>query len=123
MKLIDAEPFIKAWKESGNSRKEKAKSLMESGNYPDYNEGVVFNGAADIVLALAEQLENAPSAAWTSVNDKQPDEDGIYLVAYDADLIIGERAYRNGKWARDNELGKIRYWMLIPGFPEVSKDD
>ena len=123
MKLIDAEPFINAWKESGNSKKEEAKVLMNSGIYSEYNKGVALNAAADLVLALAEQLENAPSTAWTSVNDKQPDEDGIYLVAYDADLIIGERAYRNGKWARDNELGKIRYWMLIPGFPEVSKDD
>lgn len=123
MRLIDAEPFIKAWKKSGKSKKAKAKALMNSGIYSEYDKGVTLDCIANLVLALAEQLENAPSTAWVSVKDKQPDEDGIYLVAYDADLIIGERAYRNGKWARDDELGKIRYWMLIPGFPEVSKDD
>lgn len=56
---------------------------MNSGIYSEYDKGVALDGASDLVLALAEQLENASSTTWTSVKDKQPEEDGIYLAVYD----------------------------------------
>ena len=100
MRLVDVEPFIKAWKQSGNGKKAKAKTLMNSGIYSEYEKGVAIDCVADLVLALAEQLENAPSTTWTNVKDKQPEEDGIYLVVYDFlnwKNLIGKRKFVNGK--------------------------
>ncbi len=118
MRLVDVEPFIEAWKEVGKSKKAKAKALMNSGIYSEYDKGVVLDGASDIVLALAEYLENAPSTAWTSVKDKQPEENGIYLAVYDSlswKNLIGKRKFVNGKWVGNVE--PVKFWMLIPKIP------
>lgn len=118
MRLVDVEPFIKAWKQSGNGKKAEAKALMNSGIYSEYDKGVVLDGAADLVLALAEQLENAPSTAWTSVKDKQPEEDGIYLAVYDFwnfGNLIATREFANGKWVDNGN--PVKFWMLIPEIP------
>lgn len=87
-------------------------------DYEDKHKGVAFDCAADLVLALAEQLENAPSTAWTSVKDKQPEEDGIYLVVYDFwnwENLIATREFVNGKWV-DNK-NPVKFWMLVPKIP------
>ena len=118
MRLVDVEPIIEGWKETGNSKKAKAKALMNSGIYSEYNKGVALDAASDLVLALAEQLENAPSTAWTSVKDKQPEEDGIYLAFYDFwnwENLIATREFVNGKWI-DNKK-PVKFWMLIPKIP------
>ena len=118
MRLVDVEPFIKAWKQSGNGKKDEAKALMNSGIYSEYDKGVALDGAADLVLALAEQLENAPSTAWTSVKDKQPEEDGTYLAVYDFliwENLIGKRNFVNGKWVDNGN--PVKFWMLIPKIP------
>lgn len=118
MKLVDVEPFIKAWRQSGNGKKDEAKALMNSGIYSEYDKGVSIDAVADLVLALAEQLENAPSTAWTSVKDKQPEEDGIYLAVYDFwhwDNCIGTMQFKDGKWL--NERHPVKFWMLIPEIP------
>ena len=118
MRLVDVEPFIKAWKQSGNGKKAEAKALMNGGIYYEYDKGVVLDGAADLVLALAEQLENAPSTAWTSVKDKQPEEDGIYLAVYDFwnfGNLIATREFANGKWVDNGN--PVKFWMLIPEIP------
>nr|DAJ02877.1 MAG TPA: hypothetical protein [Caudoviricetes sp.] len=118
MRLVDVEPFIKGWKKSGNGKKAEAKTLMNSGIYSEYDKGVALDCVADLVLALVEQLENAPSTAWTSVRDKQPKEDGIYLAVYDFlswKNLIGKRKFVNGKWA-DNKK-PVKFWMLIPKIP------
>ena len=118
MRLVDVEPFIKAWKQSGNGKKDEAKALMNSGIYSECEKGVAFDCAADIVLALAEQLENAPSTAWTSVKDKQPEEDGIYLAVYDFwnfGNLIATREFANGKWVDNGN--PVKFWMLIPEIP------
>lgn len=118
MRLVDVEPFIKAWKQSGNGKKAEAKALMNSGIYSEYDKGVVLDGAADLVLALAEQLENAPSTAWTSVKDKQPEEDGIYLAVYDFwnfGNLIATREFASGKWVDNGN--PVKFWMLIPEIP------
>lgn len=60
MRLIDVEPFIEAWKKSGNGNKAKAKTLMNSGIYSEYDKGVALDAVADLVLALAKQLEKLP---------------------------------------------------------------
>ena len=118
MRLVDVKPIIEGWKETGNSKKAKAKALMNSGIYSEYNKGVALDAASDLVLALAEQLENAPSIAWTNVKDKQPKEDGIYLAVYDSliwENLIGKRKFVNGKWI-DNK-NPVKFWMLIPKIP------
>ena len=118
MRLVDVEPFIEAWKQSGNGKKAEAKALMNSGIYSEYDKGVALDGAADLVLALAEQLENAPSTAWTSVKDKQPEEDGIYLAIYDFwnfGNLIATREFANGKWVDNGN--PVKFWMLIPEIP------
>ena len=35
MRLVDVEPFIEAWKKSGNGKKDEAKALMKSGIYSE----------------------------------------------------------------------------------------
>jgi hypothetical protein len=118
MRLIDVEPFIKAWKQSGNGKKAQAKALMNSGIYSEYDKGVVLDGAANLVLALAEMLENAPSTTWTSVKDKQPEKDGIYLAVYDfwnCKNIIAAMEFVNGKWVDNGN--PVKFWMLIPKIP------
>lgn len=118
MRLVDVEPFIEAWKQSGNGKKAEAKALMNSGIYSEYDKGVALDAVADLVLALAKQLENAPSTTWTSVKDKQPEEDGIYLAVYDFwnwENLIATRAFVNGKWI-DNKK-PVKFWMLIPKIP------
>lgn len=118
MKLVDVEPFIEGWKETGSSKKDKAKTLMNSGIYSEYNKGVALDCVADLVLALAEQLENAPSTAWTSVKDKQPEEDGIYLAVYDFrnwENMVAKRKFVNGKWL--DHGNPVKFWMLIPKIP------
>lgn len=120
MRLVDVEPFIEAWKKSGNGKKDEAKALMNSGIYSEYDKGVALDGAADLVLALAEQLENAPSTTWTSVKDKQPEEDGIYLTAYDFwcfENCVSAREFRNGRWGEEERRGAVKFWMLIPKIP------
>lgn len=122
MRLVDVEPIIEGWKKSGNGKKDEAKALMNSGIYYEYDKGVALDGAADLVLALAEQLENAPSTAWTSVRDKQPKEDGIYLAVYDFLIwknLIRKRKFVNGKWI-DNKK-PVKFWMLIPKIPGDNK--
>ena len=118
MRLVDVEPIIEAWKKSSSSKKAEAKALMNSGIYSEYNKGVAFDCAADLVLALAEQLENVPSTAWISVKDKQPEKDGIYLAVYDFwnwENLIATREFVNGKWV-DNK-NPVKFWMLIPKIP------
>ena len=43
MRLVDVEPIIEGWKETGNSKKAKAKALMNSGIYSEYNKGVALD--------------------------------------------------------------------------------
>lgn len=118
MRLVDVEPIIEAWKKSGSRKKAEAKALMNSGIYSEYDKGVAFDCAADLVLALAEQLENAPSTAWISVKDKQPEKDGIYLAVYDFlswKNLIGKRKFVNGEWVGNRN--PVKFWMLIPKIP------
>ena len=118
MRLVDVEPFIEAWKKSGNVKKDEAKALMNSGIYSEYDKGVILDSTANLVLALAEMLENAPSTTWTSVKDKQPEKDGIYLAVYDfwnCKNLIAAREFVNGKWV-DND-NTVKFWMRIPKIP------
>lgn len=118
MRLVDVEPFIEAWKKSGNVKKDEAKALMNSGIYSEYDKGVILDSTANLVLALAEMLENAPSTTWTSVKDKQPEKDGIYLAVYDfwnCKNLIAAREFVNGKWV-DND-NPVKFWMRIPKIP------
>lgn len=118
MRLVDVEPFIEAWKKSGNGKKAEAKALMNSGIYSEYDKGVILDSTANLVLALAEMLENAPSTTWTSVKDKQPEKDGIYLAVYDFwnwKNLIAAREFVNGKWVDNNN--PVKFWMRIPKIP------
>ena len=144
MRLVDVEPFIKAWKQSGNGKKDEAKALMNSGIYSEYNKGVVLNAAADLVLALAEQLENYPSIAWTSVKDELPemteevtevDGDREYTLWYESKpvLVFDKTVYDetsrmqtavltdDGGWLTtfdEKRLENVTHWMPLPAEPE-----
>lgn len=144
MRLVDVEPFIKAWKESGNGKKDEAKALMNSGIYSEYDKGVALDAVADLVLALAKQLENAPSAAWTSVKDKLPemteevtevDGDREYTLWYESKpvLVFDETVYDetsrmqtavltdDGDWLTtfdEKRLENVTHWMPLPAEPE-----
>ena len=129
MRLVDVEPFIKAWKQSGNGKKDEAKALMNSGIYSEYNKGVALDAAADLVLALAKQLENYPSISWTSVKDKLP-EYGEYVLVFTEGCSaighLGEDRFGKNKWKSDSidEWGDVEiledvtHWMPLPDEPK-----
>nr|DAL93005.1 MAG TPA: Protein of unknown function (DUF551) [Caudoviricetes sp.] len=144
MRLVDVEPFIEAWKESGNGKKAEAKALMNSGIYSEYDKGVALDAVADLVLALAKQLENYPSIAWTNVKDKLPemteevtevDGDRECTLWYESKpvLVFDETVYDetsrmqtavltdDGDWLTtfdEKRLENVTHWMPLPDEPE-----
>ena len=129
MRLVDVEPFIKTWKQSGNGKKDEAKALMNSGIYSEYDKGVAIDAVADLVLALTKQLENYPSIGWISVKDKLP-EYGEYVLVFTEGCIaigcLGEDRFGKNKWKSDgvDEWGDVEilkdvtHWMPLPDEPK-----
>lgn len=144
MRLVDVEPFIKAWKQSGNGKKDEAKALMNSGIYSEYDKGVAIDCAADLVLALAKQLENYPSIGWISVKDELPemteevtevDGDRECTLWYESKpvLVFDETVYDetsrmqtavltdDGDWLTtfdEKRLENVTHWMPLPDEPK-----
>lgn len=144
MRLVDVEPFIKAWKQSGNGKKDEAKALMNSGIYSEYDKGVALDAVAGLVLALAKQLENYPSIGWIGVKDKLPktteevtevDGDREYTLWYESKsvLVFDETVYDetsrmqtavltdDGDWLTtfdEKRLENVTHWMPLPDEPK-----
>ena len=128
MRLVDVEPFIKGWKQSGNGKKAEAKALMNSGIYSEYDKGVALDCVAGLVLALAKQLENYPSIGWISVKDKLPEYREYVLVFTEGCIVIGcskEDEYGEKEWESDyidewgeaETLRNVTHWMPLPNKP------
>lgn len=60
MRLVDITPIVNGWNDAVKEKLEEAKTLMASGNYPDYNKGVVKEQVANLVSGLVDDLMSAP---------------------------------------------------------------
>lgn len=60
IRLVNIVPVVNGWKTAALENKSEAQKLMNSGNIPDYNAGLVKSAAADLVAGMAEDLMKAP---------------------------------------------------------------
>lgn len=87
------------------------------------------NMGESIDLKEAEEwIDTVPTAMqlWTSVKNKQPDEDGIYLTVYDFwcfENCVSAREFRNGRWGEEERRGAVKFWMPIPEIPKDNKNE
>lgn len=61
IRLVNVVPIVNGWNDAAKKNLEKAKTLMASGNYHDYNAGVVKEGVANLISGLADDLIKAPA--------------------------------------------------------------
>lgn len=54
IRLVNIVPVVNGWKTAALENKREAQKLMNSGNIPDYNAGLVKSAAADLVAELAD---------------------------------------------------------------------
>ena len=60
IRLVNIVPVVNGWKTTALENKREAQKLMNSGNIPDYNAGLVKSAAADLVAGMAGDLLKAP---------------------------------------------------------------
>ena len=60
-RLVNVVPIVNGWNDAAKKNLDEAKTLMASGNYPDYNAGVVKEGVANLISWLADDLMKAPA--------------------------------------------------------------
>jgi hypothetical protein len=61
IRLVNVVPIVNEWNDAAKKNLDEAKTLMASGNYPDYNAGVVKEGVANLISWLADDLMKAPA--------------------------------------------------------------
>ena len=61
IRLVNVVPIVNEWNDAAKKNLDEAKTLMASGNYPDYNAGVVKEGVANLVSGFADDLMKAPA--------------------------------------------------------------
>lgn len=61
MRLVNVVPIVNGWNDAAKKNLEEAKTLMASGNYHDYNVGVIKEGVANLISGLADALMKAPA--------------------------------------------------------------
>lgn len=61
IRLVNVVPIVNGWNDAAKKNLDEAKTLMASGNYPDYNAGVVKEGVANLISWLADDLIKAPA--------------------------------------------------------------
>ena len=60
IRLVNIVPVVNGWKTAALENKREAQKLMNSGNIPDYNAGLVKSAAADLVEGMAGGLLKDP---------------------------------------------------------------
>lgn len=67
IRLVNVVPIVNGWNDAAKKNLDEAKTLMASGNYPDYNAGVVKEGVANLISGLADDLMKAPAVGPESL--------------------------------------------------------
>jgi hypothetical protein len=86
---------------------EQIMEMHNSGEY-DFSESEVTIKLKDLVSLL-----NTHQPGWVSVEDRNPDKDGKYIVMVNGGLIEMDRFYKD--WARYG--GFVTHWMPLPPKP------
>lgn len=134
IRLVNVVPIVNGWNDAAKKNLEEAKTLMASGNYLDYNAGVVKESVANLVSGFADDLMKAPAVdteslqpQWISVKDRLPDADeGDDFLAVSKNGNFVFEAY----FVRDCGRGKnlwhdgcgnfyeVTHWMPLPEPPK-----
>lgn len=61
IRLVNVIPIVNGWNDVAKKNLDEAKTLMASGNYSDYNAGVIKEGVANLISGLADDLIKAPA--------------------------------------------------------------
>ena len=121
MKLVDVDPIIVAWKTVGVSKKNEAKTFLDSKNPLVYIQGQIRNSIGDVFLDLANILEESePANIWFDAKKVLPEKDKEVLVKREKfGIEIAFLSY-DGLW-QDNEcmvLGDVTHWAYLPELPK-----
>lgn len=90
------------------------------------------NGIDSCYFKYAEMVYNADyrKQVWISVEERLPDEEGEYLVAYhpcyiDAvrygEMCVGIDTFRDSGWER-RKFQRVTHWMQKPELPKMDGD-
>nr|DAT51421.1 MAG TPA: hypothetical protein [Caudoviricetes sp.] len=77
IRLVNVVPIVNRWNDAAKKNLDEAKTLMASGNYPDYNAGVVKEGVANLISWLADDLMKAPAVDPESLRPVAHWEEGV----------------------------------------------
>lgn len=121
MKLIDVDPIIAAWKTVSVSKKNEAKTFLDSKNPLVYIQGQIRNSIGDVFLDLANILEKSePANIWFDAKKVLPEKDKEVLVKREKfGIEIAFLSY-DGLW-QDNEcfvLVDVTHWTYLPEPPK-----
>nr|DAI21904.1 MAG TPA: DNA-directed RNA polymerase [Caudoviricetes sp.] len=83
IRLVNVVPIVNGWNDAAKKNLDDAKTLMVSGNYPDYNAGVVKESAANLVSGLADDLMKAPAI----------DPESLWPVAHWEESVCSDDAF------------------------------
>ena len=61
IRLVNVIPIVNGWNDVAKKNLDEAKTLMASGNYSDYNAGVIKEGVANLISGLADDLIKDPA--------------------------------------------------------------
>ena len=122
MKLVDVDPIIVAWKTVGVSKKNEAKTFLDSKNPLVYIQGQIRNSIGDVFLDLANILEESePANIWFDAKKVLPEKDKEVLVKREKfGIEIAFLSY-DGLWQERDEyivFGDVTHWAYLPELPK-----
>lgn len=135
MRLVDVEPIVAGWKAAAGDAKSRSEICKKTETADCVTYTMVIDEAANLVMRMAEDLEEAPSITtkdivkklWINVKDELPPESEDVLVACaDGDRLIAfwQRPCGEEKeidWMESREripLDDVTHWMWIPEPPK-----
>lgn len=134
IRLVNVVPIVNGWNDAAKKNLEEAKTLMASGNYLDYNAGVVKESVANLVSGFADDLMKAPAVdteslqpQWISVKDRLPDADegdDFLAVSKNGNFVFEAYFVRDcgrGKNLWNDGCGnfyEVTHWMPLPEPPK-----
>lgn len=85
IRLVNVVPIVNEWNDAAKKNLDEARTLMASGNYPDYNAGVVKEGVTNLISWLADCLMKAPAVDPESL---RPVAHWVNEEDYNGDAVI-----------------------------------
>lgn len=79
IRLVNVVPIVNEWNDAAKKNLDEARTLMASGNYPDYNAGVVKEGVANLISWLADCLMKASAVDPESLRPVAHWEESVCL--------------------------------------------